>query len=202
METLEVIRKRRSVRFYTQKPINEDDVRKLIEAALWAPSAHRMYGWRIVIIQQQEIIGRINAITNAMHGNDPAAIMLLCRDTQVEKEEEWVWAGIDKDSEGKPLQILPDEEHIRKVAIMDIAIVAQNICLMATELGIGSCMIAGLDSATMREMLGLPDYIIPELMVCLGYQDKAADTEWLRTVAKTRRMKRSFEHTVIGWIKE
>ena len=41
MEVLEAIKIRRSVRFYTEQDISEDDLKKLIDAARWAPKMSR-----------------------------------------------------------------------------------------------------------------------------------------------------------------
>jgi len=196
MDTYEAIRKRRSVRFYTNEPISDDKVKRVVKAALWAPSGHRMYPTRIVIVQKQEAIGRINGLHKGIHGNNPHTLLVLCRDKR-RGVEEWYWPGLDEQG-----RLPPSLEHVVKVARMDIAIAAQNVCLMATDLDIGSIIIADCKTDAVREILGLSEDYIPELMVCLGYQDKARDKEFMRTVAKQRPMKRSFEHTVIGWIRE
>lgn len=197
----EIVRKRRSVRFYTSELISEDEVKKLVEAAIWAPSGHRMYGWRILILQQQEIMGRVKAVSPGLHGN-PTTLMILCRDRKREQETAENWGPIGREQEEffrkAPRGFVRDLVDV--LSIMDIAIAAQNICLMATELGIGSCMIGLFDQEAVRGILGLPEHLMPQLFVSLGYRDKAADASYLRSVPKIP-MRRSMAETVVGWIR-
>jgi nitroreductase len=49
---LELIKKRRSIRKYTETPVSDSDVKKLLEAAMSAPSADNSQPWEFVIVQQ------------------------------------------------------------------------------------------------------------------------------------------------------
>jgi predicted oxidoreductase (fatty acid repression mutant protein) len=49
MDILEVIKTRRSIRQYTQDPISQEDVNKILEAGRWAPSASNTQPWKSVI---------------------------------------------------------------------------------------------------------------------------------------------------------
>jgi len=149
MELLELIKKRRSVRYYTDAEIEEDKLKKLVEAAIWAPSGHRIYAFDIVILQRKEDIRRIKAISPGIHGN-PQVLIILCVDRQ---------KAFDKAGE--------DGRDV--LTIMDAAIAAQNICLVATEMGVGSCMIRHFDRVAAKGLLDLPENLIPELFVSLGY---------------------------------
>ena len=201
MDVLYAIRKRRSVRFYTGEPITEDKIKKLVEAAIWAPSGHRMYARRIVIAQQEEVIRQIKAVSPGLHSN-PTTLMILCRDEKKEREtiDNWVTVGKEQAEFFKTAPEGYIEYLVKVLAIMDIAIAAQNICLAATSLEIGSCMIGMFDTDAVRKLLDLPDSIVPQLFVSLGYQDKTADVRFLRSARKMP-MRRSVEETVIRWIR-
>ena len=56
---LDVIESRRSIRNFTKEPVPEKDIRKLIEAATWAPSACNKQLWEFIYISDQSILNTI-----------------------------------------------------------------------------------------------------------------------------------------------
>ena len=202
MEVSDAIRKRRSVRFYTGEAISEDKVKKLVEAAIWAPSGHRVYGWKMVIAQREELIRRIKTVSPGIYGEAPV-LMIFCRDKTKEKvaAENWTPTSpavkelFEKGPESSPKGL------VDVLSLMDIAIAAQNVCLAAMAFGISSCMVGLFDKEAVRELLGLPKHIAPTLFVSLGYRNKAADIEWLRNYPTGLPMVRSVEDRIIDWVK-
>ena len=171
MQIFDIIKQRRSVRFYTDEAIDEDKLKKLVEAAIWAPSAGNIHAWNIVILQGKGDIERVKAISPGILGN-PTALMILCADKR---------KAYDRGGEvGRDV-----------LSIMDIAIATQNICLEATELGLGSCIIRSFNQNAVRELLDLPENIIPQLLVSLGYPRSIPNPPPRRRV----------EDTVTCWIK-
>ena len=172
MKVLDIIKGRRSVRSHTDQPIAEDDLRKLVEAAIWAPAASNKYPWSIVIIQQKELLKKIQTVSPGMLGS-PTAIMVLCayRKKALEK------GG----TSGRDL-----------FCIMDITHAAQNICLVATELGIGTCCIMSFNPAAVAELLNLPENTTAAYIISLGYPKGPIKTP--------KRM--SIDEAIISWIKE
>lgn len=62
MDIFKVITKRRTVRKYTNKPLPEKIIKKIVEAARWAPSAHNLQPWNFVILtkaKHKEILNEI-----------------------------------------------------------------------------------------------------------------------------------------------
>ncbi len=117
------------------------------------------------------------------------------------------WVPVGRESEDS-LKKIP-EGHIREgfirnevecLSIMDIAISAQNICLEATAIGLGSCMIGQFDRSAVRDILDLPENVLPELFVSLGYPDKFADARFQKSAPKLQ-MRRSVKDILIAWIR-
>lgn len=52
---LELIKKRRSIRKYTDVPISDEQVKLMLEAAMAAPSANNLQPWEFVIVRGQEL---------------------------------------------------------------------------------------------------------------------------------------------------
>ncbi len=171
MQVFDIIKKRRSIRFYTDEVIEEDKLKKLVEAAIWSPSAGNIQAWNTAIVQRKEDIERIKAVSPGILGN-PTALMILCADKR---------KAYDKGGEvGRDV-----------LSIMDIAIAAQNICLEATELDLGSCIVRSFNQIGVRELLNLPKNIAPELLVSLGYPRSIPNPP----------PRRSVEDVMIRWIK-
>ena len=54
MEALEAIRKRRSVRRYTDRPVSEEDLETLLRLALLAPTGHNAQAWSLIVVREPE----------------------------------------------------------------------------------------------------------------------------------------------------
>jgi nitroreductase len=76
----------------------------------------------------------------------PSAIVAVCRDMKIAEKT------------GNPL-----------LSIFDVAMATQNILLMAYDLGIGSCPVRSFNQKAIQVLLDLPDHVLPELLVTLGY---------------------------------
>ncbi|MGA2821229.1 MAG: nitroreductase family protein [Anaerolineales bacterium] len=63
-DILKIIQERRSVRmpFDPERPISKQDLRQILEAGRWAPSAHNMQNFEIIIVDDKEILEKIGNI--------------------------------------------------------------------------------------------------------------------------------------------
>jgi nitroreductase len=171
MQVFDIIKQRRSVRLYTEQAIEEDKLKKLVEAAIWAPSAGNIHAWNLIVVQRRNDIELIKAVSPGIQSNS-TALMILCADREKARNKG-----------GKEWEVLSK---------MDIAIAAQNICLEAMELGLGSYIIRLFNQDAVRGLLDLPEHMTPELIVSLGYPKRIPKPPLRRTVSDT----------VIRWIRE
>src|SRR6056297_476334 len=118
METIQAIMSRRSIRQFEDKPVSDEAIKKILEAAMNAPSAGDGRPWHFVVIKDRE---KLNFLADRLdEGNEmfkqaKAAILLLG----------------DKSKEGFP-GFYPQ----------DCACAGQNIYLAAHDLGLGTVWIA------------------------------------------------------------
>lgn len=150
IEIIEVIKGRRSVRSFRDKSIPDEHLRIILEAGLWAPSGGNAQPWEFVVVRDKLTIEKIKLFSPGLFG-DPDTVVVLC----VNKER------IRRSSKSGEL-----------IALMDVAMAAQNIMLAAYSLGIGSCPIASFNKVAVKELLGIPAHVDPVLMLSLGYPDK------------------------------
>jgi nitroreductase len=72
--------------------------------------------------------------------------------------------------------ICSDKSIEAVTSIMDISMAAENVMLLATHKGLGSCCVRSFDQKAVQSLLNLPPDIIPELIITLGYPGKTVRT--------------------------
>ena len=63
----QAIRERRSIREFSDRPVEQELLHKIISAGIWAPSGLNNQPWRFVIIRDAEISARLAALTHYAH---------------------------------------------------------------------------------------------------------------------------------------
>lgn len=148
---LETLRKRRSIRQFEDKPVEQEKIDYLVESMLRSPSSRSLNPWEFVVVQDKAVL---EALSKAKpHGasfvKNASLAIVVCADP--EKCDVWV---------------------------EDCSIASIILHLAATDLGLGSCWVQirlrEHDSSMMaeeyvREQLGLPDNMVVESIVAIGY---------------------------------
>lgn len=145
----DVIKGRRSVRSFKDERISKEHLTFILEAGIWAPSGGNAQPWEFVVVRDKATIEKIRLFSPGLFG-DPDVIVVLC----INKE---------RVKGGKSEEL---------VALMDIAMAAQNMMLAAYSLGVGSCPIASFNKIAVKELLEIPEHVDPVLMLSLGYPDR------------------------------
>lgn len=153
MELLEAIRQRRAVRDYKPDAVKNADLRLLIEAATWAPSAMNEQPWRFVVVTDRALLETISRRSKnwlldngaVIARNEHLGAMLRDADFHIFHHA--------------PALIAIAAADDVKWTIEGCALAAENLMLAATELGLGTCWIGlaqdWLNSAEGRQMLKL-----------------------------------------------
>jgi nitroreductase len=63
-EVLKTIKERRSVRAYTDRQLTRSELDLIIEAGMYAPSAHNEQPWYFTVVQNRELLDEINKKAN------------------------------------------------------------------------------------------------------------------------------------------
>lgn len=154
-ETL--ITQRQSVRKYTDKPVEPEKIRQCIEAAQLAPSACNSQPWTFVVVTEHDLrkkvanetLGPLNTF-NKFVLQAPVIIVLVMEKPKLIAE----MGGRIKNKE---------------YPLIDIGIAAEHICLQATELGLGSCMLGWFNEKPIQDLLNIPADKTIGLLISLGY---------------------------------
>ncbi len=153
---------RKSVRVFTDQPISEEAREQILYAAFEAPSGGCQQLYTIIDVSDQE---KKNQLADSCDHQPFIAqaqmVLVFCADCK-----KWLdayhEAGIDARKPG---------EGDLMISVTDAAIAAQNAVTAAWSLGIGSCYIGDImeQYETNREILALPEYVMPAVMVVFGY---------------------------------
>ena len=154
MDFIEIAKKRYSVRSYKDKKVEEEKLKKILEAAHVAPTAANLQPIRLLTVQSKEGLGKIGKGAN-LYGA-PLAI-IVCAD----HKKAWV-RPFDK----------------KRTTDIDASILTDHMMLQATELGLGSVWICYFKPDVIRREFGLPDHLEPANILAVGYpNEEAADPE-------------------------
>jgi len=153
MDVFEAIRDRRSVRKYKAEPVPDNLVKKLLEAAVWAPSGSNIQPWNFIVIKDRKVLDMVRKISPGYFGDAPLAI-LVCSD----KERAFKLGG---------------ELGRDYLSVAGCAAAVQNMLLAAYASGLGTCVVKSFSSTAIKHILEIPTEIEPELLVIVGYPDQS-----------------------------
>ena len=154
MELKKALFERRSIRSFSEKPVEKELIKDILTAGIYAPTAGNIQPWAFIGISDPEIINKIRVISPGMLGHPK---VLICVFSDQKKAYERAGKG------GKTL------------ALMDCAMATQNIMLRAFDLGLGTCVVRSFNQVAAHEILGTPDYLQPELFITIGYPAENPD---------------------------
>jgi nitroreductase len=68
-ETLKAILQRRSIRSFKQEQLKDSELQSILEAGQFAPSARNEQSWHFTVVQNKEVLNKINQIIQAIFLN-------------------------------------------------------------------------------------------------------------------------------------
>ncbi len=161
----QLVKSRRSIRRYLDRPVEREKILTCIEAARLAPSADNVQPWRFLILDDPDLIAQFaKEVFSGMYfvskfaAKAPVIILILAR------------LDIIANRIGKQIQNI----HYYYI---DSGIAGEHIVLQAEELGLGTCWIGWFNPRKARKFLKIPrKYKIVSLMA-MGYYEKKPSRE-------------------------
>ena len=161
-ETLRLLYDRKSVRVFTDQPIEEDIVQAILRAAAMAPTAGNQQLYTILRVTDPALLSRLaESCDHQPFIAKGKLVLVFCADC-LKWYDAFVSAGCEPRKPG-PGNLL--------LAVDDALIAAQNAVIAAESFGIGSCYIGDImeNIETQREILDLPEYVFPAALLVFGY---------------------------------
>jgi nitroreductase len=147
MDVFEAIAVRRSVRTFLDRPVGEDVLEKILDAARRAPSARNAQEWRFVVVSDRAVRERIASEAARQPFIGTAGILLACCAV----------------TDGRVMRCGQPAYPI------DVAIAMDHLSLAAAALGLGTCWIGSFDEALVRQILGIDSGVRVVQLMPLGY---------------------------------
>ena len=152
MDTLELIKQRKSPRGFFDKQVKEEDMNKLFEAARWSASSFNGQPWRFIYADKENnpelyasLLGVLVEFNQAWAKAAPVLMLTMTR-VKYEKSE-------------------ADYKH----AWHDLGLAIGNMSVMAQSIGISMHQMGGFDTTKVRSELNIPDRLEPVTIIALGY---------------------------------
>jgi nitroreductase len=169
---LQMIRERRSVRRYTNDPVDDATVDELLESAIWAPSAVNAQPWAFGVIRDRSLLDRYAERAKAIYLTDPPVAELAAtpKSTLRHLREVLSQPGYDV-FHGANTLITIYATGVNDVP--DCYLAGENLMLAACATGLGTCPI-GLSLPLMnqpdvKDELGVPASIVAVLPIVVGH---------------------------------
>lgn len=139
---------RRSIRKYTDKVVSDELIEQILRAGMAAPSARDEQPWHFIVIDDRVILDEIPKFHHySQMLKEAGHAIVVCGDIPAQKSEKY-W-------------------------VQDCSAAAQNMLLMATELGLGSVWLGVYPDEervkALKVLLDLPENVMPLCILPIGY---------------------------------
>lgn len=161
---IDLMRSHRSVREFADRPVGDDAIEAMVEAALGASSHQGLFAWTVVAVRDAERKAALQQVTGASAFIADAPVLLVW----VADMSRIAQAGVDAGS-GAPTGLDYIEPYT--IAVTDTTMAAENATVAAESLGLGICYIGGLrrNIGAVAELLGLPEHSFALFGMTVGY---------------------------------
>ncbi len=147
MDVMSAIKKRKSVRGFLEKDVEEEKLKTILEAARLAPSAGNRQEWRFIVVRDKATREKlIKAAKNQAFVAEAPVVIVCCAQT----DNHTMTCG-------------------QLCYPIDLAIAIDHMTLMAVELGLGSCWVGAFYEQEVKKILDIPKEIHVVELLPLGY---------------------------------
>ncbi len=146
MDLFEAIKGRRSIRSFLDRDIDEELLKKVLDAGRLAPSARNLQDWKFVVVRDKDTRLKLaEAARNQQFIAQAPAVIAACGTSN------YVMTC------GQPAYAI------------DVSIAIDHMTLAAFSLGLGTCWIGAFYEDKVKEILGIPPQIRVVALLPLGY---------------------------------
>jgi len=149
MDIFEAIKKRKSIRGYKHKEVEEDKIKKIMDFARLAPSASNRQEWRFIVVKDKDKRKALSkAAKNQSFVEEAPVVTACCAET---------------------------DNHVMACGQLcypiDVAIAIDHIALCAVSLGLGTCWVGAFYEDEAKMILSVPEEIRIVELIALGYPE-------------------------------
>ena len=161
MDIFEVIRTRRSIRRFKDKPVEDEKIRTLLEALRQSPSWSNLQCWRLIVVRDKITREKISNLSYVESFFAPLGYKANPSRKGIAEAPVVIIACADPSQSG----VLWDQPFY----MTDIGIAAQNLMLAAHALGLGTVFVGVFKEEKLRDLLNIPQNIRIVGIFPIGY---------------------------------
>lgn len=152
MDFAQLEKARYSLRKFSDRPVEQEKLDLVLEAARCAPTAHNNQPQRIFVLKSAEAMEKADACASS-HFHPPLMLVVA-----YEAEKAWIREAVDNKNHGE----------------IDAAIVATHMMLQAAELGLGTTYVGMFDPKALAEQFPEMAGCTPIALLPIGYPAEGA----------------------------
>jgi nitroreductase len=157
-----VITSRRSIRAYTNAPIEDEKLELVLEAARLSPSARNRQEWKFIVAKDAATRRKLGAASGDRQWVADAPVIVIACAT----EAEYVMSCG------------------QLAGTVDTSIAFAFLVLQAHELGLGTCWLGAFNEAEVKAILGIPQHVRVVAMTPLGYPAESPEAKPRKSLAE------------------
>ena len=177
----EIVRERRSTPAFSPSPVHGEDLTKILQAGLEAPSSYNMQPWRFIVVRDPEQRRKLRvAAMNQEQVEQAPVVIVACGDTEGWRQdlEEVLRIGRDhgfnEESriERKRKNVTEDlgsHPNIAMWVTKQTMIAATTMMWMAEALGYDTGPMEGFYEDQVRKVLGIPKHVHVIFLLAVGH---------------------------------
>ena len=147
MGLLPEIESRCSVRSFTDEPVSEDQIARIVEAGRLAPSAKNRQSWRFVVIKDKDIRSRVSEAAFGQDFVSEAPVIVALCTTNIEYK-------------------MPNGQLSYP---MDLSMAASFMMLQAVHEGLGTCLVTTFREEDVKSLLSVPYSMRVVVLLTIGH---------------------------------
>ncbi|MDP8229762.1 MAG: nitroreductase family protein [Candidatus Gorgyraea atricola] len=162
---LELVKKRKSIRKYSPRPVAREAIDRCLEAARLAPSACNSQPWSFIIVDDEALREKISKAAfsgvysiNSFASKAPALIAVVTERSRYIARVGGYFRGI-------------------QFSLVDVAIACEHFILQAAEEGLGTCWLGWFNEKRVKEILNIPKRKKVDIIISMGYPEEATQQE-------------------------
>ncbi len=160
MALLDLLKHRKSVRDFLDKPVEREKVMMCLKAARLAPSASNSQPWRFIVVDDRQLKNKLCDAAfsgiyfiNSFCEMAPVIVVLISEKSKFLTRIGGMFRGT-------------------KYYLIDIGIAGEHFVLQAEDLGLGTCWIGWFNERAVKSVLNIPQHKKIDILIALGYYDR------------------------------
>ena len=187
---------RRDIRRFRPEPVSQALLTRLLEAAHQAPSVGLMQPWRFIVIRNEETKANMQALVarerlaQADYLDDRAREYLDLKIEGIREAPVSLCVCCDRE----PGREVLGRHTIRDTDVYSTCLAIENLWLAARAEGVGIGWVSFYREDDVRELLAIPEHVVPVAWLCVGYPDERPTRPGLEVAGWGRR--HALEHHI------